>query len=86
MGLTKTEVAILSRESSLKTTAKNPHSTAFGLGQLLRGNRMRHANLIGVHPDTTDDREQVLLFRSYVEDRYHTPENALRFWNQNGWY
>lgn len=86
MGLTQAEVAIMRRESSLKTTAKNPVSTAFGLGQLLKGNRLYYADLAGVHPDTTDDREQVMLFRLYVEDRYKTPERALHFKNRYGWY
>ena len=86
MGLTTTEVTLMRRESSLKTVAKNPTSTAFGLGQLIKGNRIYYADLIGVHPDTTDDREQVMLFRQYVQDRYVTPENALSFKNRNGWY
>ena len=74
------------RESSLRITAKNPVSSAFGLGQLIVNNRIRLGQQMGVNPNTINPYEQVLLFRSYVEERYGTAEAALWFWDRNGWY
>jgi len=84
--LSKAEMAIIQKESSFQPTAKNPETTAFGLGQLLVSNRIKHAEKIGVEPDTTDEAEQIGLFRSYVAERYGTAEKALNFRSKKGWY
>lgn len=68
------------------TTAKNPNSTAFGLGQLLEGNRKRFGSQLGYDPDTTDFNEQLGMFKAYVTERYGTPAKARKFWEQHGWY
>ena len=74
------------KESSGRTTAKNPTSTAFGLGQFLKSNRIKYANLIGVKPDTTDPVEQIVMMRLYIENRYNNANSALSFHKINGWY
>ena len=71
------------RESSGYPTADNPTSTAFGLGQLLLGNRILY---LGRHYATTDCGRQLWAFRAYVCDRYGTAERAKAFWQANGWY
>jgi hypothetical protein len=71
------------RESSGYPTADNPTSTAFGLGQLLLGNRILY---LGRHYATTDCGRQLWAFRAYVRDRYGTAERAKAFWQANGWY
>jgi hypothetical protein len=64
-------------------TADNPASTAFGLGQLLLGNRILY---LGEDYATTDCGRQLWAFRAYVRDRYGTAERAKAFWQANGWY
>jgi hypothetical protein len=60
-----------------------PTSTAFGLGQLLLGNRILY---LGRHYATTDCGRQLWAFRAYVRDRYGTAARAKAFWQANGWY
>lgn len=74
---------IIMRESRGIPTAKNPNSTAFGLGQLLISNRQR---LIPENPNTTDCGLQYRAFRAYVMERYGSFEAALAFHNSHGWY
>jgi peptidoglycan hydrolase CwlO-like protein len=74
---------IIMHESGGDPTADNPTSTAFGLGQLLLGNRVLY---LGSNYATTDCALQLSAFRSYVRDRYGTAEAAQAFWEANGWY
>jgi peptidoglycan hydrolase CwlO-like protein len=74
---------IIRRESGFNPRADNPTSTAFGLGQLLIGNRQR---LIPENPDTIDCGLQYRAFKQYVMERYGSFEAALAFHNSNGWY
>jgi hypothetical protein len=60
-----------------------PASTAFGLGQLLLGNRILY---LGRDYATTDCDRQLWALRAYVRDRYGTAERAKAFWQANGWY
>jgi hypothetical protein len=85
-GLSPAEAWIIQRESGGSTTADNPTSTAFGLGQLLLANRQHYGALLGVSPDTTDYGRQLQMFRMYVRDRYGTAEAAKAFWQSHGWY
>ena len=82
-GTTAAERWIILRESSGDPTADNPTSTAFGLGQLLLGNRILY---LGHHYATTDCGRQLWAFRAYVRDRYGTATRAKAFWQTNGWY
>jgi len=82
-GTSPAERWIIMRESSGYPTADNPTSTAFGLGQLLLGNRILY---LGQDYATTDCGRQLWAFRAYVRDRYGTAERAKAFWQANGWY
>jgi hypothetical protein len=82
-GTTAAERWIILRESSGDPTADNPTSTAFGLGQLLLGNRILY---LGHDYATTDCGRQLWAFRAYVHDRYGTAARAKAFWQANGWY
>jgi septal ring factor EnvC (AmiA/AmiB activator) len=82
-GTSAAERWIILRESSGDPTADNPTSTAFGLGQLLLGNRILY---LGRQYATTDCGRQLWAFRAYVRDRYGTAERAKAFWQANGWY
>jgi septal ring factor EnvC (AmiA/AmiB activator) len=82
-GTSAAESWIIMRESSGDPTADNPTSTAFGLGQLLLGNRILY---LGQGYATTDCGRQLWAFRAYVRDRYGTAERAKAFWQANGWY
>ncbi len=74
---------IIMHESGGRPTAQNPNSTAFGLGQLLLGNRILY---LGSNYATTDCALQLSAFRSYVRDRYGTAAAAQAFWQAHGWY
>jgi septal ring factor EnvC (AmiA/AmiB activator) len=74
---------IIMHESGGDPTADNPSSTAFGLGQLLLGNRILY---LGNDYATTDCAKQLSAFRTYVRERYGTAERAQAFWEANGWY
>jgi septal ring factor EnvC (AmiA/AmiB activator) len=82
-GTSAAERWIIMRESNGYPTADNPTSTAFGLGQLLLGNRILY---LGQDYATIDCGKQLWAFRAYVRDRYGTAENAKAFWQANGWY
>jgi septal ring factor EnvC (AmiA/AmiB activator) len=82
-GTSAAEHWIIMHESSGDPTADNPTSTAFGLGQLLLGNRILY---LGQDYATTDCGRQLWAFRAYVRDRYGTAERAKAFWQANGWY
>jgi septal ring factor EnvC (AmiA/AmiB activator) len=82
-GTSSAELWIIMRESGGYPTADNPTSTAFGLGQLLLGNRILY---LGADYDTVDCGKQLAAFRAYVRDRYGTAEAARAFWQANGWY
>ncbi len=74
---------IIMHESGGRPTAQNPSSTAFGLGQLLLGNRILY---LGANYATTDCGLQLSAFRRYVQDRYGTAAAAQAFWQAHGWY
>jgi septal ring factor EnvC (AmiA/AmiB activator) len=82
-GTSAAERWIIMKESSGDPTADNPTSTAFGLGQLLLGNRILY---LGRDYATIDCGRQLWAFRAYVRDRYGTAERAMAFWQANGWY
>ena len=81
--LSPAERYIVQHESGGSTTAKNPHSTAFGLGQLLISNRRHY---LGANANTTDPSLQLKAFRGYVHDRYGNASRAEAFWKSHHWY
>jgi septal ring factor EnvC (AmiA/AmiB activator) len=82
-GTSAAERWIIMHESGGYPTADNPSSTAFGLGQLLLGNRILY---LGKDYATTDCGKQLAAFRTYVRERYGTAEAAQAFWQSHGWY
>jgi septal ring factor EnvC (AmiA/AmiB activator) len=82
-GTSAAEQWIIMHESGGYPTADNPTSTAFGLGQLLLGNRILY---LGNDYATIDCGKQLFAFRAYVRDRYGTAAAAQAFWQANGWY
>jgi septal ring factor EnvC (AmiA/AmiB activator) len=82
-GTSDAEYWIIMHESGGDPTARNPSSTAFGLGQLLLDLRQR---LLGADYDTIDCGKQLYAFRAYVKERYGTAEAAKAFWLSHGWY
>lgn len=85
-GLSPSEAWLIQHESSGRTDADNPTSTAFGVGQLTIANRTAYARTYGFDPDTTDLAEQLIMFRAYVRDRYGSADEAQHFWQEHGWY
>jgi hypothetical protein len=82
-GTSSAERFIINKESGGRPDAKNPRSTAFGLGQLIEANRRRY---LGSDYNTTDCGKQLAALRGYVRDRYGSAEAAQAFWLTNGWY
>ncbi|MFE1630396.1 transglycosylase SLT domain-containing protein [Brevibacillus reuszeri] len=69
------------RESSWNPSAANPKSSARGLWQFLDGTRKNYGIKIDADPLT-----QTKAALQYIKDRYGTPQKALQFHNQKGWY
>lgn len=88
--LSDAERWLIERESGGDVNAYNPVTTdsgnAFGVGQLTTANRQRIGAALGIDPDTTDYNQQLAMMRYYIQERYGTPEAAMAFWQQNGWY
>lgn len=62
------------KESAWNWKAKNPHSSAYGIAQILgtpRGSTIEY---------------QVNKGLEYIVHRYDKPTNAWAFWQRNGWY
>lgn len=81
-GLPASARSIIMAESGGDPTAKNPQSTAFGLGQLLIANR----RALMSNPGSTDCGDQIAAFKKYVGGRYGSFDKALAFRNRKGWY
>ena len=62
------------KESAWNWKAKNPHSSAYGIAQVLRT------------PLDSTIEYQVNMGIKYIVHRYETPTNAWKFWQRNGWY
>lgn len=62
------------RESRWDYTADNPHSTAYGIPQMLNMS------------EDTPMMKQIDLGLKYIKHRYGTPSKALAFHNQHGYY
>ena len=65
--------AIWTKESHWNPKADNPHSTAYGIAQML-------------NEDSHDGYEQIRNGLRYIEHRYSTPCKAWEFWKRNYWY
>jgi hypothetical protein len=82
-GLPSAARSIIMAESGGDPTAKNPHSTAFGLGQLLVANRKA---IMGSNYASTDCGDQIAAFSKYTLGRYGSYNRALAFRRGHGWY
>ncbi|NVB83035.1 MAG: hypothetical protein HOV81_31950 [Kofleriaceae bacterium] len=82
-GLPSSAQQIIARESGGDPTAKNPTSTAFGVGQLTIANRRA---LMGGNANSTDCGAQIQAFQKYTLGRYGSFDRALQFHKRNGWY
>lgn len=71
---------IVSQESSWNPDAQNPSSSAYGLFQFLDGTWSPYGK------KTNDPKLQATYGLQYIKDRYGSPEGALDFRNQHGWY
>lgn len=75
--------SIIMAESGGDPTAKNPHSMAFGLGQLIVANRKA---IMGSNFASTDCGAQYQAFEKYTKGRYGSFDKALSFRKSHGWY
>jgi hypothetical protein len=82
-GLPASARSIIMAESGGESTAQNPTSTAFGLGQLIVANRKA---LMGSNYRSTDCGDQIAAFSKYTLGRYGSYDKALAFRNRKGWY
>ena len=74
--------SIIMAESGGESTAKNPTSTAFGLGQLTIANR----RALMSNPSSTSCSDQLDAFHRYTMGRYSSYDRALSFRKKHGWY
>lgn len=66
---------LINRESGWNPNAKNPKSTAYGLGQFL------DSTWAGTgYKRTNDPMTQLRAMAKYIQSRYKTPSGALKFW------
>lgn len=72
---------LITKESGWNVKAKNPHSTAFGLGQFLASTQKNY----GIE-GCTDPEKQLLATIQYVKDRYNNPFGAWNYHLAKGWY
>lgn len=75
---------LIGRESTWNSKAKNPTSSAYGYGQLIKANVAPYEKKTGVK--YSDPYGQIIITAQYIKDRYGTPKKALEFHNKNGWY
>ena len=73
---------IITNESGWSSTATNPSSGAYGLGQALPGSKM--APYGGDY--MTNPYTQLLWMNSYIIGRYGSYANLANFWAANHWY
>jgi hypothetical protein len=73
--------ALIMSESGWSNTAKNPTSTAFGIGQFLASTQAAYG-ISGV----TDPGRQIAATLQYIRDRYGDPIRAWAFKRAHNWY
>jgi len=75
----------VARESSYNPKADNPSSSAAGLFQFLDKTRKNAAYNKGI-TDWSDPYQQAIAGLRYIKSKYGTPEDALKFWDENNYY
>lgn len=74
---------IIEKESGWSTTATNPTSGAFGIGQFLGGTKTEYSKY---GSESKTSKGQLTAMGFYIRKRYGTPTAALAFHNAHGWY
>jgi hypothetical protein len=77
---------IIHRESGGDPRARNPRSSAHGLGQLLDGTWRSLASRAGRRMERHNPHHQLEMFVEYVRARYRTFVRARAFHLRRGWY
>lgn len=72
---------LINAESKWNPEAKNPKSTAYGLGQFLNSTW----GSVGMEK-TNDPEKQIEAAVFYIQDRYGDPIKAWRYWQKNYFY
>lgn len=72
---------LIERESHWNSEAKNPNSTAYGLGQFLNSTW----GLVDCKK-TKDPYKQIDCTLDYVASRYGTPHKTIQYHNLHNWY
>jgi len=72
---------LIERESNWNSEAKNPKSSAYGIGQFLSSTW----KTVGCEK-TPDIRKQIDCTIAYVELRYESPRGAIEHWNRKHYY
>ena len=72
-------VWLWNKESGWRWNAANPYSSAYGIPQALPGSKMGAGW-------QDDGAVQIDWGLSYIAQRYGTPTNCKRIWEQQGWY
>ncbi|GAA1917967.1 hypothetical protein GCM10009716_28620 [Streptomyces sodiiphilus] len=73
---------IIERESNWDHTATNPSSGAYGLVQALPATKMESAG----SDWKTNPATQIKWGLNYMNERYGSPCDAWKFWQDNHWY
>lgn len=73
--------AMWNKESGWNNNAQNPHSSAYGIAQLLDGTWSG----TGIKK-TSDPGKQILAGENYIQNRYGDPDKAWSFWQKHNWY
>lgn len=75
---------LVSHESSFNPNAKNPTSSAYGYAQFLNQTQRQYEKETGL--SYNDPVNQLIMMDQYVKDRYGSAANAVKHWQNNGWY
>lgn len=73
-------IDLWNRESGWNPTAKNPHSTAYGIAQFLDSTWGNYGT------KTANPNSQIDAGLKYIAARYGAPSAAIAFWNKNHYY
>lgn len=76
-------LTLIGMESGGRSTATNPSSGAFGIGQFLGATKAAYAKYGAT---STDPVKQIKAMARYIADRYGTPTAALAHEHAYGWY
>lgn len=75
--------AVIQDESGGSTTATNPSSGAFGIGQFLGSTKSEYRRY---GSESKEAIPQLNAMKHYIHDRYGTPTKALEHENKYKWY